>query len=654
MPQLKKALPPHPGVLQSILDDPDYHTSSLKWMAQQAYEVRGRPLKLLEPMETERVQKLLDALASKNFEALRKTKQVIGLRVIASYLTGLLRPEFNLLEPAAVYDAEPLVRKAITRQLNLWFKQPFEFVGDDPRLIDYIKKRFKTIAYVSGISTHQLFRDVVQDLLKYSNAFIIKIRDSVLSTGIPAGGGLGPPVAGFFPVNPINMFPRFENGVLTQWTRFLKDGTRFQYFDPKDVIHLTFDRERDFIFGKPRLLGVIEDIAALRRIEENIEVLLAKFLFPVYQLSVGTPEAPCRYYGDGSSELDLARVMVSNMEAEGMLVTSERFKLEVVGAMKEALRAESYLEHFKMRVYTGLGVSPIDMGEGQKATRATADNISQNLKDLVIEDQLDFAYQVQQKILAELFLEHPDKISALNAFDQVRLRFANVDLDNLIKIENHVINKFNNDIITEDEARKEIGRDPFTLSDVKNTKYNLATLPLALIAARDEPFTPEAKKLALANAKKSIAQASGKGLATKPGTGASAQAKKGGSGRLRVKRPGTPASRVPATANQPENVHGKNPGPTKKKSSVEEDLIGSRLANLTTRLLLSNSIDEMKEVISQRFTSPKDSAVILLIVEQALHDCQNKLDLRAYLISEFVGISNKFLDSEEMELESNA
>jgi hypothetical protein len=303
--ELKEVLPQAPGVLASILEDPQYQANSMRWLTQQAYEERGRPLKLLEPMEHHRVQKLLDALANKNFEALRNSPKVLGLKIVSAYTNGLLRPEFNLLEHAAVYDAEPLVRKAITRQLNLWFKQGFNFIGEDQALVDYIRKRFKSIAYVTGQPTLELFRMIVTSLLKYSNAFIIKVRDANLSTGI-AHDGMAP-VAGYFCVSPLNMFPKYRNGKLEMWIRFLKDGTRFWEFDPRDVIHLTLDREPDFLFGKPRLLGVIEDVAALRRIEENVEVLISKFLFPVYQLSVGTPEAPCKYYGDGSSEIDMPR-----------------------------------------------------------------------------------------------------------------------------------------------------------------------------------------------------------------------------------------------------------------------------------------------------------------------------------------------------------
>jgi len=657
----KKELKQSPGVLPSVLEDPSYQSNSMRWMVHQAYENRGRPLKLIEPGEHIRTQKLLDALANNNFEALKKSNKVIGLKILSAYASGLKKPEFNLLEIAAVYDAEPLVRKAITRQLNLWFKQGFDFIGEDQALVNYIRKRFKSMAYASGIPTLHLFKSIVTSLLKYSNAFVIKVRDENLSLG-KKHDGLAP-VAGYFPVSALNMFPKYNNGKIEKWIRFLNDGSRFWEFDPRDVIHLTIDREEDFLFGKPRMVGVVEDVAALRRIEENVEILISKFLFPVYQLSVGTPEVPCKYYNDGSSEIDLARQMVQNMEAEGMLVTSERFKLEIIGARSEALRIDSYLAHFKARVYTGLGVSAVDMGEGDTANRATADNISQNLKDLVVEDQRNFAAIIQQAMFADLFLEHPDGISALNAFDQVHLRFAHVDLDNLIKYESHVIGLWNNDLITDDEARALTGRDIFTTEDKLHTRFHQIDVPMAIIMARDEPFTPEAKKMSAANTKKALTaptttpDAPGKNMpasGTTGGGGGSSTMPKGGNPRIRVRRPGTPASRGPANITGPANQHGKNLGPARAKSSYEGDLIGSRLANLTSSLVSADKIEDMAIVITTHFPDNLEQQVILPIVEGALRDCKTRSLLRAHLVAGFLAIANKFPDSDDEETGSNA
>ncbi len=276
-----------------------------------------------------------------------------------------MKPEFDLEECAAVYDAEPFVSAATRRQLNIWFKQDFHFVSSESKLSDYISQRFMDMSYVTGIPMEKLFKMIVRDLLKYSNAFIIKFRDKELSGIAKFKPGRPAPVAGYFPASALNMFPRYNNGKLVSWIRYLDNGTLAAELDPRDVIHFTFELEPDFLFGKPRTLGAIEDIAALRRIEENVEVLLQKYLFPLFQLTIGTEEAPAQYLADGVSEIEVGRQMMEEMQQEGMLIGTERHKLEAIGAKSQAMDARHYLAHLKSRVMTALGLSPLYSVEGE-------------------------------------------------------------------------------------------------------------------------------------------------------------------------------------------------------------------------------------------------------------------------------------------------
>lgn len=611
-------------VQDTIAQDPDYKSNAMAWMANQIYNQAGKQVRLLYP-EHQRVTEILDAVKSKDFGKLKEKASIVGLKLTRNMnAQGLGQPEFNLLEAAAVYDAEPLVRSAVTRQMNLWFKEGFHFVGINPRLTKYIERRFKQIAYVTKLPTLELFKQITRSLLKYSNAFIIKRRDANLSGGVrKEDNGNRVPIAGYFPVSPVNMFPFYKDGKLIEWVRFVDDGTRMQRYKPDDVIHLQFDLEEDFLFGKPRTMGVAEDVAALRRIEENVEILIAKFLFPVYHFVVGTPEMPARYYNDGTSEIDLAKVMLQNMEQEGMLITSERFSMDVVQAFKESLDAIEYLKHFKTRLYTGLGVSAVDMGEGDTANRSTADNISQNLKDRVIEDQRTFASMIQHHFFIDLFMEHPEEVSALNSFDQVKLAFANVDLDNRLKLENHIIQLWNSDLIDQDEAREEIHRLP--MDPDAPTRFKLIEGPLAMIAAVDESFS-ETKAAKILGIEPSQAKSAGR----PPGGGASSSERK--------------AKNPVATKARPENQFGKALGPTKRKSSVEQRLLGNKLLDVLNDVVSSKDENEIVSVVERHFTDPEDRKTILSHIEEALRDSGSLVTIRAHLVPRFMGLAYKFSD----------
>lgn len=620
------------------------------FMANRAYGRRGKPI-LDITSEHPEVKKLRDALQNRQFETARKKTTVIGLRLLYGSKTGgVLKPEFDLEESVAIYDAEPFVSAAVRRQLNIWFKQEFQFTSPDRRISDYLNQRFMDMAFVTGIPTKQLFKMIVRDLLKFSNAFVIKHRDKNLSGIAKFKPGRPAPVAGYFPVAAINMFPRFNNGRLVSWIRYLDDGTLAAELDPRDVIHFTFEREPDFLFGKPRTLGAVEDIAALRRIEENVEVLLQKYLFPLFQLTVGTETAPAQYLADGTSEVEVGRMMLEEMQQEGMLIGTERHKLEVVGAKGAAMDASKYIQHFKSRVYTALGISPLDMGEGDTANRSTADNISQNLKERVLDDQGEFGCQVIQFMVAELLLEHPEDISVPRNLSKVKLNFPEVDVDNKIKKENHIINLWNNNIITEDETRAEIGKLPMTEEERSMTHFALVEVPMAIISAVDEPFTKEAKNAVKARTKADTAGVtsgpatkSNQPAKSKPGTGS----KSGGRPAGAKKKAGTPASRAPQAATTPTNQFGTNPGPTKAKSSFEKTLVGVRLSNFISIAIQLDDDEQMENTVNDRFEDTELRKILKDTISGLDWNTIDRAERRSVLISELIVHADRFKQDEE-------
>jgi hypothetical protein len=649
---------PEAEVAQALtMPDPRNPYESSVWsegvhafLANRVYARRGDPVTSVVAEHPE-VLKLKDALQNRQLEASRKAAKVVGLRLLhGSNSSGVMQPEFDLEECVAVYDAEPFVSAAVRRQLNIWFKQEFRFTSTERKLADYLNQRFMDMAFVTGIPTEQLFKMITRDLLRFSNAFVIKHRDKALSGVAKFKPGRPAPVAGYFPVSALNMFPRFNNGKLVSWIRYLDDGTMAAELDPRDVIHFTFEREPDFLFGKPRILGAVEDISALRRIEENVEVLLQKYLFPLFQLTVGTPEAPAQYLPDGTSEVAVGRMMLEEMQQEGMLIGTERHKLEVVGAKGAAMDASKYLSHFKNRVMTALGVSPLDMGEGDTANRSTADNISQNLKERVLDDQGEFAAQVRQFMVAELLLEHPEDISVPRNLTKIKLHFPEVDVDNKIKKENHATNLWNNGGLTEDEYRAELGKLPID-SDAERSKmkHSVIDVPLALISAVDEPFSKEAKSAVKARTAADTAGVTA-GPATKsnqpakakPGTGSSGGGRPAGS-----KKAGTPASRAPQAATTPTNQHGTNPGPTKAKSSFEKELVGVRLSNFISIATITDDVEELETSVNERFEDAKLNKILKDTISGLDWNTIDRSERRSVLIAELMVHADRFKQDEE-------
>lgn len=427
--------------------------------------------------------------------------------------------EYDLAEVGRIEDTDSYVRQAFDKKVALMFKEGWGFTGANPRTVKYIKARFAQIERASNTPTDQLLRAIGSELIRKSNVFIIKVRNSKASGGqvrteINKKGKLQP-VAAYFIAPAETMNFQMNNGQIVLWRQKMPGG-EYRDFSVADVIHLHYDRKEGFVFGTPTLIPVIDDIRALRKIEENIELLVYQHLFPLFQYKVGTKESPAGMTETGEREIDVVRREIQYMPTEGGIVTPERHEIVAIGAEGRALRAEGFLEHFKKRVLSGLGISAVDVGEGNTANRATADNMSRNLVDGVKDFQQIMMSFFSHEIINELLLESTFGLDVLDPENQVKLFFKEIDIDAQVKKEAHYADQFAKDMITLDEARIAQGREPILIPsaeevesgsdtpdkfpDWNRMRWKLFQLPTLLIQAIDEPWSPAAKASAKLNA----------------------------------------------------------------------------------------------------------------------------------------------------------
>jgi hypothetical protein len=484
------------------------------------------------------------------------------------------QPEYDLAEIGRIADVESYVQRAFIQKEGLMFKEGWEFIGKNPKTIKYIKTRLRQIAQASGFSTDALFRGLGTDIIGSSNSFLVKVRDEKKSGGqirkVPGTSKKLKPVAAYFPMNAATVFfKRNDNGRIMQYQQSVPSGLKRKY--PVDnVIHMKFRQKPGFIIGTPILIPVIDDIRALRRVEENVEMLVYQHLFPLFHYTVGTEKAPADSYADGSTEVDRVRMEIESMPAEGMIVTPERHSIEAIGAQGRALQVEGILKHLKKRVFSGLGVSSVDMGEGETSNRATADNMSRNLVDDVKNLQKVLTEQINVLIINELLLESAfdDPLSEDNI---VVVQFHEVDLDAKIKVENHAINAFEGHAITHDELRSKFGKEPMSDGEWENGYWKKIQEPMTLMQSVDEPFlntgaivrnpnTPqEAGDVSAARAQRE--KEAKIGAAAKPAAKPAAKGVKSTGGQRAAK-----------AKDMPSNQHGTKLSPEKRKSFVYSNL----------------------------------------------------------------------------------
>ena len=400
-------------------------------------------------------------------------------------------PEYisNIHEIQIAQDTDSYLFKSIQKKVNRFMIAGWEFVSNNEEALTYVKRRIKEIETVSGIPFKQLVIQTVGDLARYSNCMWVKVRNNEASTGnirTNARKKQLEPVAGYFllPFETLT-FKTTISGEIKKVKQKIPPGwtgvAREKEFFPEDVIHFYCNRKPGFSIGTPEILPVLEDLALLRRLEENIEFMIDSNLNPLFHYTVGSDTFPERYGPNGEKESDIVKKTIEYMPAGGIFVSDHRHKIEAIGSEGRALRVEGYLDYFKKRVFAGLGMSGVDFGEGDTSNRSTAQTLSKGAIQDIEALQLHMKSFIENYVIDELLLE--GKFDVLDESNKVEIKFGTIDKEEKSKEENQTIQLWANKLITENEARKRLGEKPLSEEERDGTYFKMYEEPLAMLKA---------------------------------------------------------------------------------------------------------------------------------------------------------------------------
>jgi len=383
-------------------------------------------------------------------------------------------PSYDFDRIHQAVDTDSYVRQAIAKHKELFWKEGWEIVSENQEAVSYLLQRIDFMEMAMKRPFLDFLIEISDQLFKFGNAFIVKGR-----------GDITP----YFPskLNPINAEYPIAGYYLipTEQVRILRDkhnrpkayqqATDPLTYAPTDrdpvwsadrVIHLHLDRKPGRAFGTPYINTVLDDVIALRQIEEDIQNLVHRELFPLYKYKIGTAEQPAE-----PQEIDQAALEIENLRAEGGLILPYRHDIEIIGSENTALDASRYLDHFKERVAVGLGVAPHHLGMTMNGgNRSVTDRLDTALYDKVKQTQKIFGEMIRLNIFNELLFEggfDPTINPSIDGdSDRCFFKFKEIDVDTQVKKENHIIQKFVNNTITLSEVRLALGLSP----DVDDTE----------------------------------------------------------------------------------------------------------------------------------------------------------------------------------------
>ena len=366
-------------------------------------------------------------------------------------------------------DTDSYVKQAMNKYRELFWKEGWKIVGENPEAVSYLYQRIDYMELSMKRPFVDFLTEVVDQIFRYANAFVVKARGD-LAPYFP--GSLTPidpatqPIIGYYLIPTEQV--RINRDKFNRPKSYQQQTDPFTYSDNDKapvwtadrVSHFYFDKKTGRAFGTPFLCNVLDDIVALRQMEEDIQNLVHRELFPFYQYRIGTPEQPAE-----PDEIENAAVEIENMRSEGGLVVPHRHEISVVESKGGGLDASSYLDHFKERVAVGLGVAPHHLGMVMNGgNRSVTDRLDTALYDKIKQYQKIFAEMVRVYFFNELLIEGGfDPIrtpEAEDVSDRCYFKFNEIDVDTQVKKETHVIQKYVNNAISLPEVRLELGLDP--------------------------------------------------------------------------------------------------------------------------------------------------------------------------------------------------
>jgi hypothetical protein len=503
--------------------------------------------------------------------------------------------EYDLYETGRIIDTEAFVARCFSKKVTLVFKEGYSLECKDPKNLEYIKQRLEEIQYISKISFRKMIKELAYNLVAFHNSYIVKVRKLEASTGKVRkwrGQREVPPIAAYFSLAPETIQTKLnEAGEPIRFKQSLGGG-RYREFADYNIIHAYYNKRTGFTMGTPPLEAVRDDILALRRIEESVETLIYKSLFPIIHVKVGTDKTPAKNLPNGVSEVSAATELLENIEDNGGVVTSERVEINAIGAESLALRVETYLEHFKKRVYAGLGMSAIDYGDGDTTGRATGEVQSASLMDSVTDYQDELQEIITRDIFDELLLESGRYTHSFEIAEEerVHLVFKTTSVDEQIKKESHSMQKFNANLITCEEAREEMGKECLEEEEREDlnaysTQRDQDKLEVAKTKELVEHQAEQTIKIAKAAPKPTAA-----GASSTPKKSTGAQTKKTSGGNTKTKKSKAKAANNTNTnKTKPKNQYSKD-SIVKKISSIIEISSSSDKGSLERVFLTSHRI----------------------------------------------------------------
>lgn len=495
---------------------------------------------------------------------------------INSYNAGrdmLAPPEYDFEEIKRAAETDSYIKTSLDKYQRMVYKAGYYLKSENEKCTEYLHKRFRVMSYATGKPIDILFQEIADDMITYSNCILIKTRVKQVMPGIKVNGIFGSdPIGGYSRIDPSTIsIQRDDYGNVLSYTQKTVNGKEKKY-KTTDVIHMYMDKESSNAFGTPKIIAALEDVKLLRKLEGNVLAIVHRFAIPIFHWKIGKTQ---QGFQATDKEIDDARYEIENMSLDGVVITNEKTEISVLGAQGAAIDAASYLAYFEQRVFTALDSSASLMGRG--GSKQDADSMEAQAHDYIKHVQRIISIFIENFILSELLMEGGYN-PILNEKDMVQYIFNEISLDTKIKVENHEMLKYQSNMQTLAESRRNIGYKESV--DQKELYKNAIEVPAQIKIAQGtaRAQTESSIKVAEANAKLTAdyeSNSNESNSSTKSSKSESSNKSKTGTLSNGKKASQTP-NKDAETRNRPTNQHGTTSVKVKEDMDLAEKVIRNK------------------------------------------------------------------------------
>lgn len=385
------------------------------------------------------------------------TGKFYGTRIITSQVNGyklrknveFSKPEYDLPTIANAIQMDGILQRAVNLFTEQILKNGYDWISKNMKLQKYVNKRMKEIQNLTGIPFYELVGSISRQLVTYGNAYVIKVRSSTKSSfgkEYQLYNRDYDPIVGLFVADATTIQVGInDTGQVVNYKQNIAGNE--VYWDEREVIHIAYNKIPGTLTGMSSIIPILDDVRALRKMEEEVEILGFQYSIPLYLYKVGNKDMP-----PAPGEIDQVKETVNNMPAYGMLVVPGHHTIEVPTNTNTPVDLLSFVNHFKSRIFAGLGVSPVAMGEGSSNNRNTSQVMDVSMQTITKRYQQLIKNRLEMDLFREIMLDGEFDINN----ETLEFTFPEIDLESQIKKETNIIAKFQNNMVTRSEARNEL------------------------------------------------------------------------------------------------------------------------------------------------------------------------------------------------------